>query len=209
MATFRPIVVAGPSGSGKSTLLKRLMAEFSGCFAFSVSHTTRQPRSGEVDGREYHFVSRENMLAAIERGEFIESAEFSGNLYGTSIRAVQDAVATGRICILEIDMQGVKQVKQTTLNPLYVFVKPPSFQILEERLRHRGSEDEESIQRRLGFAKEELAYASMDGVFDRVVVNDDLENAYGTYRNIFLPFVQQLQQGKATNCSSNGNGDTN
>ena len=118
MATFRPIVVAGPSGSGKSTLLKRLMAEFSGCFAFSVSHTTRQPRSGEVDGREYHFVSRENMLAAIERGEFIESAEFSGNLYGTSIRAVRDAVATGRICILEIDMQGVKQVKQTTLNPL-------------------------------------------------------------------------------------------
>ena len=195
MATFRPIVMAGPSGSGKSTLLKRLMAEFPDCFAFSVSHTTRKPRPGEENGREYHFVTREQMIQEVKDGKFIESAEFSGNMYGTSVKSVQNAVDTGKICILDIDMQGVKSVKKTNLSPIYVLVKPPSMEALEERLRGRGTETEESLKLRLETAKGELEYASTPGVFDHVLVNNDLDTAYTSYREIFLPFIKELQAG--------------
>ena len=91
-----------------------------------MSHTTRKPRNGEVNGKEYHFVERESMLQAIANSEFIESAEFSGNLYGTSKKAVEDVISSGRLCVLDIDVQGVKSLKKTSLNPIYIFIKPPS-----------------------------------------------------------------------------------
>ncbi|KAG1219982.1 hypothetical protein G6F35_007041 [Rhizopus arrhizus] len=105
-------VISGPSGSGKSTLLKKLFSEYPSTFGFSISHTTRKPRPGEQDGKDYHFVEKEHMISEVEAGKFIESATFSGNMYGTSIKAVEDVVAQGKVCVLDIDMQGVKLTTQ-------------------------------------------------------------------------------------------------
>ena len=105
LVSHRPIVISGPSGAGKSTILKRLFAEFPDKFGFSVSHTTRAPRAGEEDGREYHFTTKEKFLELVEQGGFIEHAQFGGNHYGTSIRAVEEIAERGRVCILDIEME--------------------------------------------------------------------------------------------------------
>ncbi|KAJ2690174.1 guanylate kinase [Coemansia spiralis] len=174
----KPIVVFGPSGTGKSTLLKRLFAEYPTDFGFSVSNTTRQPRAGEANGIDYHFLTRDQFLSAIDRKEFIEHAEFSGNMYGTTVQAVKDVADSGRMCILDIDVQGVKSVKNTDLGARFVFVAPPSEEELERRLRSRGTDDEPSILKRLAAAKSELDYGSQEGSCDVKIVNDDLERAY-------------------------------
>jgi len=177
MSSLRPIVMSGPSGVGKSTILKKLFADFEGKFGFSVSHTSRQPREGEVDTVDYHFSSKDAMTAAVERGEFIESATFGGNMYGTSKKAVHDVAAKNMICILDVDEQGVKALKATDLEPIYIFVKPPSIEELERRLRGRGTETEEKIQARMDTAKSAIEYAD-SGAYDHVIVNDDLPRAY-------------------------------
>ncbi|KAJ2377016.1 guanylate kinase [Coemansia sp. RSA 2611] len=174
----KPIVVFGPSGTGKSTLLKRLFAEYPADFGFSVSNTTRQPRAGEANGIDYHFLTRDQFLSAIDRKEFIEHAEFSGNMYGTTVQAVKDVADSGRMCILDIDVQGVKSVKNTDLGARFVFVAPPSEEELERRLRSRGTDDESSILKRLAAAKSELDYGNQEGSCDVKIVNDDLERAY-------------------------------
>ncbi|ORZ12964.1 calcium-translocating P-type ATPase [Lobosporangium transversale] len=178
----RPIVLSGPSGAGKSTFLKRLFTEYPDKFGFSVSHTTRAPRAGERDGVEYNFVTREEFLAGVARGEFIEYAEFSGNLYGTTINAVKTVGDKGKICILDIDMQGVKLVKQTDLKPYYISVQPPSIAELEKRLRSRGTEKEEDIVSRLAAAQGEIDYAKEEGTYDEVIINDDPETAYARFK---------------------------
>lgn len=189
-AKIRPIVFCGPSGSGKSTLLKRLMAEFPKAFAFSVSHTTRKPRSGEENGREYHFVTREEIMRGIEAGEFLENAQFSGNYYGTSKSAVESVLSQGRICALDIDIQGVINLKKTDLNPVFCFIKPPSMESLEKRLRERGTETEESLNKRLETAKIELEYEKNEKkAFDFVIVNDDLDSAYEKLKVILIPQI--------------------
>ncbi|MCJ1234074.1 hypothetical protein MMC14_002032 [Varicellaria rhodocarpa] len=175
----RPVVISGPSGTGKSTILKRLFAAYPDTFGFSVSHTTRVPRAGEQNGREYTFTTPETFLALAHSGGFIEHAVFGGNHYGTSVEAVKQIAQKGRICILDIEMEGVKQVKRTDLHARYLFLSPPSLAILEERLRGRGTETEESIRERLAQAELEMAYSREEGVHDKVVVNDDLEKAYG------------------------------
>lgn len=175
-----PLVICGPSGSGKSTILKAVMSQpkYKDLLAFSVSHTTRQPRPGEVHGREYYFTDRESMLAEIEGGKFIESAEFSGNLYGTSKDSVHKCKSQGKICVLDIDSQGVRSLKKASnLSPVYVFVKPPSMTILEDRLRSRKTETEESLAKRLDAAREEIAFGEEEGAFDALILNDDLDSA--------------------------------
>ena len=173
----RSLVICGPSGSGKSTLLKRLLQDHGHLFAFTVSHTSRAPRKGELNGREYHFTSREEMLRMIQLGEFIEYTQFSGNLYGTSKRAVREALREGKSLVLEVDIEGVKALAGIReLEAVFVFVKPPSKQLLVERLLARGSESVEALKLRLERADQELAFADAGPVpFDLVLVNDNLD----------------------------------
>ncbi|KAL2725771.1 guanylate kinase isoform X2 [Vespula maculifrons] len=177
-----PLVIAGPSGSGKSTLLKRLFKEFPDKFGFSVSHTTRPPRFGEEDGKHYYFTKKEELQKQIDNGEFLETTSYSGNLYGTSKLAVENVQRTGKICILEIEIEGVKQIKNSSLSPLYIFIKPPSINELERRLKGRNTETEESLLRRLTIAKAELEYGEQPGNFDIVIENDNFDKAYQKLR---------------------------
>ncbi|KAF2424868.1 guanylate kinase [Tothia fuscella] len=170
-----PIVISGPSGSGKSTMVKRLLKQYPDRFALSVSHTTRKPRDGEVDGEHYNFVTKEVFKAEVEKGNFIEHAQFGSNLYGTTFAAVSTIQSTGKTCILDIEMEGVKQMHKSHLKARYLFIEPPSVEVLEKRLRGRGTDSEDAVKERLSQAVKELEYAKVKGVHDRVVVNDELE----------------------------------
>nr|XP_040026380.1 guanylate kinase isoform X5 [Gasterosteus aculeatus aculeatus]XP_040026381.1 guanylate kinase isoform X5 [Gasterosteus aculeatus aculeatus] len=194
MAGPRPVVLSGPSGAGKSTLLKKLLKEYDSVFGFSVSHTTRNPRPGEENGKDYHYVTREVMQTGIEKGDFIESAEFSGNMYGTSKAAVQDVQAKNLICVLDIDMQGVRNIKGTDLRPIYVSIQPPSIAVLEKRLRDRKTESEESLQKRLKAAKVDMEFSKEPGMFDVLIINDNLEDAYGELKRALLEEITKVKE---------------
>uniref|UniRef100_A0AAV2KU92 Guanylate kinase n=1 Tax=Knipowitschia caucasica TaxID=637954 RepID=A0AAV2KU92_KNICA len=197
MSRPRPVVLSGPSGAGKSTLMKRLMKEHEGLFGFSVSHTTRNPRPGEEDGKDYHYTSREAMQKGIDNGDFIENAEFSGNMYGTSKSAVEDVLAKNVICILDVDIQGVRRIKDTDLNPIYISVQPPSMEILEKRLRDRQTETEESLQKRLDAARTDMELSKEDGLFDVVIINDDLERAYEELKDVLSEEIKNVQEAQS------------
>ena len=174
----RPVVLSGPSGSGKSTLLKKLFKDHPDTFGFSISHTTRKPRDGEKQGVDYHFVTNEEFDELVREAKFIEHAKFGGNCYGTTIKAVDDVTQRGTVCILDIDMQGVKSVKNTDLDPYFIFISPPSHDVLRERLTNRGTETPESLQKRLDHSFAEMEYSKEPGSYDLVIVNDELERAY-------------------------------
>eukprot|EP01043_Picozoa_sp_COSAG02_P043419 COSAG02_NODE_3780_length_6242_cov_10.962559_7_plen_859_part_00 len=209
------LVVAGPSGVGKGTLIKRLMDDNPGKFGFSVSHTTRDPRPGEVDGVHYHFSTVEHVQSMIEAGEFIEHAEVHGNYYGTTHKSVKAVAKKGQVCILDIDVQGVKSVAstwRTEPQPLFLFVQPTSMESLEARLRGRGTEDDAKIAKRMaGAAREMEFFKSTAGqtLFDATIVNDDFEKAFGELKEVVAPlitpkFVFVLGGpgcGKGTNCT--------
>nr|GAT42987.1 predicted protein [Mycena chlorophos] len=187
MASFaRPLVLSGPSGVGKSTLLKRLFADFPDKFGFSVSHTTRAPRPGETHGKDYFFVPVDEFKSLIAQNAFIEHAEFSGNSYGTSVATVNQVHEQGRRCILDIEAQGVRQIKASTLDPVYLFISPPSLAALRARLRGRGTETDASVQKRLATALKEIEYAKEPNVHDLVIVNDDLDRAYELFKKVAL-----------------------
>ncbi|XP_077439778.1 guanylate kinase 1b isoform X2 [Vanacampus margaritifer] len=197
MSGPRPVVLSGPSGAGKSTLMKRLMKDHEGVFGFSVSHTTRNPRPGEENGKDYHFITREAMQEGIQRGDFIENAEFSGNMYGTSKAAIEDVQAQNLICILDVDIQGVRRIKETDLNPIYISIQAPSMEILEKRLRDRQTESEDSLQKRLEAARIDMELSKEPGVFDVVIINDDLERAYEELKEILNDEIQKVQETKS------------
>ncbi|CAF4366593.1 unnamed protein product [Rotaria sp. Silwood2] len=186
MALFkpRPVVISGPSGSGKSTLINQLFKEYPTAFAFSVSHTTRTPRPGEQNGREYYFVSQNQMEKMIANGEFVETTEFSSNFYGTSKKAVEDVAKTGRLCVLDVDKEGVKSIRKTNLNPLVIYITPPSYEILEKRLRARNTDNENAIQFRLKESKESMEFSKEPGVYDHIVINDKLDVAYKDLKEV-------------------------
>nr|XP_034363148.1 guanylate kinase isoform X1 [Arvicanthis niloticus] len=193
MAGPRPVVLSGPSGAGKSTLLKKLFQEHGSIFGFSVSHTTRNPRPGEEDGKDYYFVTREMMQRDIAAGDFIEHAEFSGNLYGTSKEAVRAVQAMNRICVLDVDLQGVRSIKKTDLCPIYISVQPPSLDVLEQRLRLRNTETEESLAKRLAAARADMESSKEPGLFDLVIVNDNLDKAYATLKQALSEEIKKAQ----------------
>lgn len=166
-----PLVVAAPSGTGKTTLCRELVARDPG-LVFSVSHTTRARRPGELDGRDYHFVTPAEFQRMIDAGDFLEWAVYNDNHYGTSYAAIDAHLAAGRDVVLEIEVQGARQVRARRADARLVFLLPPSWQALEARLRGRGTDTPEEIARRLRVAQSELAAA---GEFDYGVVNDELE----------------------------------
>ncbi|XP_051023745.1 guanylate kinase isoform X1 [Acomys russatus] len=193
MAGPRPVVLSGPSGAGKSTLLKKLFQEHGSIFGFSVSHTTRNPRPGEENGKDYYFVTREMMQRDIAAGDFIEHAEFSGNLYGTSKAAVRAVQAMNRICVLDVDLQGVRNIKKTDLRPIYISVQPPSLDVLEQRLRLRNTETEESLAKRLAAARADMESSKEPGLFDLVIINDNLDKAYATLKQALSEEIKKAQ----------------
>jgi guanylate kinase len=167
------IIISGPSGVGKSTICKQIVARLDA--HLSVSMTTRQPGPGEQDGREYYFVSRDEFRKRIEDGAFLEYAEVFGNLYGTPRDKTEEALDAGRTVILEIDIQGGKQVKTIYPQAVMVFILPPSTKVLTDRISGRKRESSEVIARRLGGAGSEIAAAWQ--YYDNMVINDDLEQA--------------------------------
>lgn len=196
-ASLKPLVVCGPSGVGKGTLINMLLEDFPGRFGFSVSHTTRKPRPGEVHGTHYNFSEKEAMQAEIDAGMFIEHANVHANLYGTSIAAVQSVTAAGKICILDIDVQGVKSVKsagRSVLDPHYLFVAAPSMEALETRLRGRGTETEDALTRRLANSKAEMDFGTAPGNFEEVLVNDGLQEAYAELKETAKAWYPQLTE---------------
>ncbi|XP_077212502.1 guanylate kinase 2-like isoform X2 [Tasmannia lanceolata] len=180
----KPIVISGPSGVGKGTLISKLMKDFPSTFGFSVSHTTRGPRDKEKNGIHYHFTERNVMEKDIQDGKFLESANVHGNLYGTSIEAVETVTDSGKRCILDIDVQGARSVKASSLGVISIFICPPSSEELEKRLRARGTETEEQVQKRLRNAKAELEQGRSSGLFDHILVNDGLETCYANLKKI-------------------------
>jgi guanylate kinase len=166
-------VVTAPSGAGKSSLIKGLLAA-DRAVALSVSYTTRAPRPGETDGREYHFVDAGRFKAMLERGEFLESAEVHGHRYGTSQKSIEQTRASGRDLVLEIDWQGAEQVRRLHPDAIGIFILPPSMAELERRLRARAQDSEAVMQRRLHNAAEEMTHAVE---FKYAIINKDFDEA--------------------------------
>ncbi|RMH49212.1 MAG: guanylate kinase [Alphaproteobacteria bacterium] len=167
------IILSSPSGAGKSTLSRRLM-EWDPSIRFSVSATTRPPRPGEVDGREYHFLDRETFERMVDEGAFLEHAEVFGNLYGTPRAPVEAAIEEGNDILFDIDWQGGQQIRNSPLSEdvVSIFVLPPSIRALEARLRKRGQDPEEVIRARMSRSRDEISHWAE---YDYVLVNDDLE----------------------------------
>ena len=191
------LVISAPSGTGKSTLIRRLTGEFK-AFAFSVSCTTRAPRPGEMDGREYHFLTREEFERRREAGFFAEWAEVHGNFYGTSKKWIADQLASGADVLLEIDWQGARQLKENMGQGCYVFIFPPSREALKMRLTGRGTDSPETIARRLAGAQHEIADSHW---FGHWIINDDLALAYDQLRAVYLAEKTRPEYQKSWNAT--------
>lgn len=176
-----PLILCAPSGAGKSTLVKKLCGEFD--LSFSVSCTTRPPREGEVDGVHYHFLSREYFEKKRQAHEFAEWAIVHGNYYGTPLKPVLESLSQGKDILFDIDVQGAAQLALTLPRARFVFIFPPSLEILKERLYNRGTDSAEVIEKRLKNARIEMENAHW---FEAWIVNGDLEKAYSELRAFYL-----------------------
>jgi guanylate kinase len=186
------LVVTAPSGAGKSSLIDALL-KADPQLRLSVSYTTRAPRPGEQNGREYHFVDEAAFLAMLERGEFLESAQVHGNRYGTSQAVIRQALARGEDLVLEIVWQGAQQVRRLHPDCIGVFILPPSVEELERRMRARAQDSEEVIRRRLASAEEEISHAPE---FDYAIINSNFDEATRDLQAIIR--VERLKRGKRT-----------
>jgi guanylate kinase len=203
------LVISSPSGAGKTTLARRLAAEFD--IGFSVSYTTRKTRTGEVDGKDYHFVSNERFDAMVAAGEFAEWALVHGNRYGTSIASVRQTIESGMDCLFDVDFQGGRQIrKHWPSDSILCFILPPSMEELERRLRRRATDAPDVIEKRLAMACKELEHYDE---YDFLVVNDDLSRAYDQLRSILVAsrcsrvrkgFIAQQLLSQAATRSSRG-----
>lgn len=176
------IVVSGPSGAGKGTICKALLEKHDDLF-ISVSATTRQPRAGEVDGVNYHFITKEDFIKRVEQKDFLEYAEVYGNYYGTPKSRVEEMIDNGKNVILEIDIQGALKVKENFKEGVFIFILPPSMEELKQRIIKRGSETEESLMLRFKSAYKEINYIS---TYNYAVVNDTVDNAVKKIESILV-----------------------
>jgi guanylate kinase len=185
-------IVSSPSGGGKTSLVKTLL-EAEPALRLSVSYTTRPPRPGETDGRDYHFVTLPVFERMLEAGEFLESAVIYGNRYGTSQKLIERELAQGHDVVLEIDWQGAQQIRRVMRQVVSVFILPPSPEVLEARLRARGQDSEDVVARRLASAREEISHVSE---YEYVIINDDFNRAAQDLRSIIraerLKLARQL-----------------
>jgi len=175
-------IVSAPSGAGKTTLCKEL-SKVMPALSHSISHTTRKPRPGEVDGEHYYFVDAEKFMEMVASGEFVEWATVHGNLYGTSRAELTRLFDQGREVIVDIDTQGAMQIKKSGTPGVFIFILPPSMEELERRLRGRESDDDNEIKRRLGRAVDEIRSY---GEYDYVIVNDDFDRALDALRSVMI-----------------------
>ena len=176
------VVLCGPSGVGKSTLIARLLADYPDKFGFSVSSTTRAPRTGEKDGESYFFLSENKFDSMIANDEFLEWASVGGSRYGTSVQAVQAVADAGKMCLMDLDVQGVEALvgrgSDFSVRPFCVWVAPPSLDALRARLRRRGTEESKAIEERIARATAEIEYSLGARCFDKILLNDDLDECY-------------------------------
>jgi guanylate kinase len=175
-------VVSAPSGAGKTSLCRAITDSLED-LTHSVSFSTRKPRPGELEGRDYHFIDNERFQEMVGNGEFAEWAEVHSNLYGTSRRILSDLIAQGTDVILDIDTQGASKIRERYDTAVFIFIMPPSFAVLEERLRKRGSDQEEEIRKRMLRARVELRGYTM---YDYIVVNSDFDRALDELRSIIV-----------------------
>lgn len=189
------LMIVAPSGAGKSSLVNALLQE-DPALKLSLSTTTRLPRPGEVEGKDYRFIALEEFIAERDQGNFLEHAEVHGNFYGTSRTWIEAQVNAGRDVMLEIDWQGAQQIRQMIPEVQWIFIFPPSFEALEERLRKRGQDDEATIQRRLAAAHLELQHAHEA---DFIVINDDFERALIDLRHVVA--ASRLRSGPIMACN--------
>lgn len=174
----RPIVISGPSGVGKGTLITMLLKKHGGVLSKKVSHTTRPPREGENHGIDYFFVTKDEYDQIRDSDDFLELNNYDENDYGTSRKALQGIIAEGKVPIMEMDYNGIQQLKDQAYDARFIFLAPPEMTELEKRLRQRGSADEEKIKARLEIAVKELEHAKLEGFHDKTLVNDDLQSTY-------------------------------
>lgn len=177
----RVFVISGPSGVGKSSVIKQTMERLPQ-LSLSISSTTRAIRPGEVQGRDYHFIPRDEFETKIQKGEFLEWAQVYDHYYGTDRSHVEKLLVNGNHAILDVDTQGAMNIKTVCSGVVFIFIKPPSLALLEERLRGRGTETEESLAKRLSKATHELGFSAE---YDFVIVNDELEQAVAEMVGIF------------------------
>ncbi|MCK5544152.1 MAG: guanylate kinase, partial [Desulfobulbaceae bacterium] len=176
-------IISAPSGTGKTTILKKVMSEIER-LVFSVSHTTRKPRANEVDGKDYHFTDHDEFKAMKDRGDFLEWAEVHQNFYGTSIFSVNSHLSDEVDVVLDIDVQGARQIRESRGdNAVFVFIMPPSWDELESRLIKRGTDSFETIDLRLNNARKEMYEADF---YDYVIVNDKIDEAVDALRSIMI-----------------------
>ena len=187
------LIITAPSGAGKTTLIEKLLKEFPN-ITFSVSYTTREPRPGEIHGKDYFFVEKKKFEKLIQDNFFAEWAEVHGNYYGTPISFVNDTLETGKDVIFDIDIQGAKQLKNNINNSVAVFIIPPSRKSLEERIKKRGKDSQQSIMLRLARAKKEIETAYE---FDFLILNDKLDKAYEQLKSVYISEKCRVIRNKA------------
>ena len=180
------LVVSGPSGVGKTTLYKRLLTELTDSLTFSVSATTRQPRPGEINGKDYYFLSREEFEKKIAENEFVEWAQVYVNYYGTLKSEIERIVHSGKNCFLDIDVQGGMNVKRVFPESILIFVAPPSVEDLRNRIEGRNQNTREDIEIRMAEALHELSFKDR---YDRIIINDEVERAYAELKSTVLEII--------------------